>query len=143
MPKNYELSDLLSMNPASRDSALKQLAQSGSEGAKILWLRQPNITLDMPEEKSVSGKPWFRGEVQKLLTARLWDFYHPEISHMSNKGYPDLTAWRERVIWLELKSEKGQLSQDQANTIEMLKRAGGEVYVFRPSDWKEIIEILW
>jgi hypothetical protein len=140
---NFQLSDLLSMNQASRDSALKQLAQSGSEGGKQLWLKNPNITLSMTEDPTLDHRPYFRGEVEKLLTARGWLWWHHKISQGTRPGFLDLECVRERILWIETKSEKGELTPPQAHTVEALKRAGGEVYIFRPSDWPEVVNLLW
>ena len=49
---------------------------------------------------------------------------------------------RERVVWIELKSETGRLSPEQAAWIDALKAAGQEVYVWRPDQWPEIREVL-
>ena len=57
-------------------------------------------------------------------------------------GYPDLTLVRERVIWAEIKSEKGKLSQGQQEWLDTLKAAGQEVYIWRPGDRDRIQEIL-
>ncbi len=47
------------------------------------------------------------------------------------KGYPDLTLARDRVLLLrELKSEKGKVSDEQA---EWLEESGGKIW--RPSSW--------
>jgi hypothetical protein len=57
-------------------------------------------------------------------------------------GFPDLILIRERVVWAELKSETGVVSGEQRVWIDALVRAGQEVYVWRPSDWAEIEEVL-
>ena len=58
------------------------------------------------------------------------------------RGYPDLTLVRERVVWIELKSEKGKLTDDQTRWLVWLSDAGQECHWFRPSDWAKIQEIL-
>jgi len=58
-------------------------------------------------------------------------------------GFPDLVLVRDRVIFAELKSDKGKLSEAQEMWIYALStamRVG--VYVWKPSDWDEIVEIL-
>jgi hypothetical protein len=47
-------------------------------------------------------------------------------------GIPDLILARERVIWAELKSARGRLSDAQRRWIDTLQAAGQEVYVWRP-----------
>ncbi len=58
------------------------------------------------------------------------------------KGMLDLILVRERVLWRELKSEKGQLSGEQKLWISWLKNAGQDVKVWRPSMWKQIVKEL-
>jgi hypothetical protein len=68
-------------------------------------------------------------------------------------GFPDLVLVRDRVIFAELKSEKGKLSDTQKVWIECLINASAtnrgsptllspEVYVWRPSDFDDIVEVL-
>lgn len=59
----------------------------------------------------------------------------------SVKGWPDFAFWREQRFFLaELKSETGKLSPDQTNIIRSLRQAGVDVYVWRPSDWEQVVE---
>jgi VRR-NUC domain len=64
------------------------------------------------------------------------------------KGFPDLVAIRpkgrhsERVIFAELKTDKGRLSADQSAWLVDLERSGAECYLWRPRDWQSIVEIL-
>lgn len=51
------------------------------------------------------------------------------------KGFPDLVLVRDRVIFAELKSTKGVLSNEQVDWSGALIGAGAEYYVWRPSDW--------
>lgn len=74
-------------------------------------------------------------------------------------GYPDLTmARRGRIVIAELKSETGKLTREQAAWLEHLPPRVAqeeddsadrdlhahaiEVYVWRPSDWLHILEVL-
>lgn len=57
-------------------------------------------------------------------------------------GFPDLVLAREKVIFAELKSETGKLSSKQEEWVNSLKTAGQEAYVWRPSDWENIVDIL-
>lgn len=57
-------------------------------------------------------------------------------------GIPDLVLVRERVIWAELKAEKGRISISQRLWLSDLARAGAEVYLWRPSDLEEAQRIL-
>lgn len=65
-----------------------------------------------------------------------WRYYHPWMSVKSAKGYPDCTLVRgDRLVFAELKSERGQVTEAQLAWLLDLKRAGAETYVWRPSDW--------
>ena len=58
-------------------------------------------------------------------------------------GCPDLTCVRgDKILWLELKTEKGRLTQEQAKWLAALGSAGGSVHVVRPSDWPMLEELL-
>ena len=51
-------------------------------------------------------------------------------------GFPDLVLVRERVVFAELKSAKGQLSPRQREWMRALLEAGQEAYVWRLADFK-------
>ncbi len=53
-------------------------------------------------------------------------------------GLPDLIMLRERIVWAELKRERGRLRPTQQRILADLRRAGAEVYLWKPSDWPAI-----
>ena len=57
-------------------------------------------------------------------------------SHDDASGYPDLLIIRpgEGVLWRELKRENGRLTPDQRRWGELLRGAGQDWDVWRPSD---------
>jgi len=58
-------------------------------------------------------------------------------------GYPDLCLIKgSRMIFAELKREKGIVSVEQQEWITAIKGCGIEVYVWRPSDLQSLVEIL-
>ncbi len=50
-------------------------------------------------------------------------------------GFPDWLIIGNRTIFVELKTEKGQLRPEQRIWFEHLAYAGAEVYLWRPRDW--------
>ena len=74
-----------------------------------------------------------------------WTVFSTFRSDHSPKGEPDLRMvhpQKRRIIWAELKSEDGKLTPDQELAIGVICGAGGEVYVWRPSDMDFIIGVL-
>lgn len=87
---------------------------------------------------------------EKELTTQLvdiarmtgWRRYHTWRSKHSAAGYPDETLVRERLIFVELKTEKGKLSDDQRDWLRALLAANAETYVIRPRNLEQIAAIL-
>lgn len=71
-----------------------------------------------------------------------WKHYHTNNSRKSVPNFPDLVLWKTRVVFAEVKKETGEPTAGQLTTMEELKAAGAEVYLWRPSDWKTILTIL-
>jgi hypothetical protein len=73
-----------------------------------------------------------------------WSVYHTHDSRHSAAGFPDLVLLRPpRLIFAELKSDKGQLTTEQASWLHKLEQVPGiSVFVWKPSDWPKIVEIL-
>ncbi len=91
-------------------------------------------------------------ELQQMIVDRAsvlgWLVYHTYDSRRSAPGFPDLVLCRAgRVVIVEVKSEKGRLSKDQAIWLRELgigdqPSRSHEVYLWRPSDMDHIEEIL-
>jgi hypothetical protein len=79
----------------------------------------------------------FRGP-KALANVLGWTTYHTLRSRGSRSGYPDRTCVRERILFAELKREKTKPTADQIAWLDKLSAAGGEVYLWRPSDLEEI-----
>lgn len=59
------------------------------------------------------------------------------------KGWPDLEIiGRGRRIHVELKRELGEVSAEQEAVHAWIRANGGECYVWRPSDWDEVMRVL-
>jgi hypothetical protein len=74
--------------------------------------------------------------------------YHTRLSVGSSAGYPDLTIVgrspkdRPRCIFAEVKTERGKVSESQADWITWLQECGFEAYIWRPSDWPIVEKVL-
>lgn len=79
--------------------------------------------------------------VAGFRTAQVGKSWQTPVRHDA-KGWPDLVLVRDRVIFVELKTNKGRISDAQDEWIMALETAGQEVYVWRPSDWDEVVEVL-
>lgn len=73
-----------------------------------------------------------------------WLEYHTYDSRRSTPGFPDLVLVRdERLIFAELKVGRGKLSQFQKMWLsELHKVPKVEVYLWHPTDWENICDIL-
>ncbi len=97
-------------------------------------------------------------ELQQKITDRAellgWMVYHTYDSRRSAAGFPDLVLARAgRVLFVEVKAEKGRLSVTQAKWLSELgigkpsiqseyNHRSHEVYVWRPSDMAWIEDVL-
>ncbi len=60
-----------------------------------------------------------------------------------DKGFPDLVLVKEgRVVFAELKSERGRIKPDQVRWRDAITKGAVEYYLWRPSDWERILEVL-
>lgn len=96
----------------------------------------------------------FQRAVVEYAELNQWLVYHTYDSRRSNPGFPDLVLVRDgKLIFAELKSERGRLSQDQERWLRALRRVelalavlarfvvpdrGVHVRLWRPSCWPEI-----
>lgn len=90
-------------------------------------------------------KDWQRQVRELAETLGYRRAYHTFDSRRSDVGFPDLvlvSAQRRRVIYLELKREKGRVSDMQAGWIRDLHLAGAEVYVARPRHLQQLAYVL-
>jgi len=109
--------------------------------SKQLTLLSGDQLMDLELEKD------FQRRVEEYARLEGWHVYSvPDSRRVSLSGYPDLTMWRvldKRLIFAELKREKGRLRPQQEVILEELRQLGvAEVYVWRPSNWNEILDTL-
>lgn len=84
----------------------------------------------------------FQRQVTELARLRGWAYYHTVDSKRSHKGFPDLVLVKNRIIYAELKTRLGRVKEEQRSWLDMLQRAGAEVYLWRPIDLPDIANIL-
>ncbi len=102
----------------------------------------------------ITEAEWLRS-VGDALDLTGWAWIHPRPARRADgkwttptqgnsaKGFPDIVANRPpRVLWLELKTERGRVSPEQKDWLERLRASGQEVHVLRlPRDWNFFIEL--
>ena len=94
-----------------------------------------------PNTGYLTEKEWLALVVELARTLG-WLCFHPFLSIRSERGWPDLSLVRERLVFIELKSDKGRTTPAQEKWINALKEAGAEAYVFRPADWDDVVAVL-
>lgn len=84
----------------------------------------------------------FLQEIRQVATLLGWRVYHTHDSRRSDVGFPDLVLAKPgRLIFAELKTERGRIGAEQAEWLEVLGTAA-ESYLWRPADRDDIIAIL-
>jgi len=86
-----------------------------------------------------------REQVRDLCKLFGWKMSFSWTSIHSPKGFPDLVLAcqvRQRVIYAELKTEKGKVTEYQREWLDELTACGQEVYLWKPDDIEEIARIL-
>lgn len=84
----------------------------------------------------------FQAQVICLAKQTGWLVYHTYDSRRCEPGFPDLVLVRDRILFRELKTEKGRLTLHQRNWGEKLKAAGSDYAVWRPADMLLILNSL-
>ena len=86
----------------------------------------------------------FQAQVVKAARLYGWVALSTWNSKHSPAGEPDLRLIRPpRVVFAELKTENGRVTPAQREVMRLLSLCPGvEVYLWRPSDWDEIVKVL-
>lgn len=85
----------------------------------------------------------FQRQVEELCKYRHLLYYHvTRTDKRDQPGFPDLVIVGSRVVFAELKTEKGKMSPRQDEWAFALRNAGAEHYLWRPSDLPEINKVL-
>ncbi len=93
-------------------------------------------------------KEWQK-RVEGALRQYGWLVFHTLHSKGSTPGFPDICAVKvdpktgaARLLYAELKAEKGKLSSAQNEWMDALARVPcAEVYIWRPSQFDEVLEV--
>jgi VRR-NUC domain len=92
-------------------------------------------------DQAMTEKTWQQTIIDLAHTLG-WLTYHTHDSRRSQPGFPDLVLVRDRIVYAELKDMRRRLTTAQFAWLDDLRRAGGEAYVWRPSDWPQAKRIL-
>lgn len=86
----------------------------------------------------------YQAQILDLAHTLGWIYIHPYDSRRSTPGFPDLVLVRApRVIFAEIKRDGLVLSLAQEVWRgELMQCPGVEYYVWRPSDWDSVGEVL-
>lgn len=94
----------------------------------------------------------FASAVEDLLEIYNWKWCHFRPAETKkgwrtplsgHKGLPDYIAVKNgRLLMFELKSDTGKISLNQMEWLNLLRKTKAEVYVWFPSDWDQLQEVL-
>lgn len=95
--------------------------------------------------------------VERMFRQVGWDTQHFWNTMNARPGFPDLLCWRVthvffpanvhqrvngKLVFAELKTETGKVTESQRSTLLNLAAAGAPVFLWRPSDLDEILAVL-
>jgi hypothetical protein len=85
----------------------------------------------------------FMSQVVRYAELMGWRVHHTFDSRKSSPGVPDLLCIRRpRVVWAELKSDRGRLTDDQRAWLLDLRACGQEAYLWSPRNWSAVEKLL-
>ena len=84
----------------------------------------------------------FQSKILKLAKQFGWAAYHTYDSRRSAPGFPDLVLVKDRLLFRELKTDTGRISEAQKLWGNMLMKANVDYKVWRPKDMDAITEEL-
>ena len=133
------------MDIGPNDAGFKQLLAEGRVTERGVKLSAASVVPGnhaLPAHAEDEPEKEFMARVVALAKANGWLCYHTHYSRKSEKGFPDLVLVRDRVIFAELKSAEGRLSEEQGEWVAALGRAGARVAVWRPCHWPQVEAVL-
>ena len=114
-------------------------------GADEGWEDTPTPLVELYTKPAKRNRPeqTFQREVQEFARANEWIDWHVLRSKGMRAGFPDLVLLREPdCLWVELKAPNGKVTTPQKEMHDMLRACGQTIYVWKPEDWDEIVEVL-
>ncbi len=86
----------------------------------------------------------FQGEVLRAAGLLRWRTYHTLDSRGSAAGFPDVVAVRgTRLVMAELERQNGRVRDAQQAWLDDLAKVETlETFLWRPSDWPQVEEVL-
>lgn len=104
--------------------------------------QRPGVAPEPPPTFADEGK--FQAAVIAKAKECGWTVYHTYDSRRSEDGWLDLAICRPpRLLFWELKSEKGKLTPAQKKWLNLLRKCDGvEADAFWPKDWERIVKLL-
>ncbi len=115
-------------------------ARRSSTAASLPTLNEKDFQRQVTDLAEILGYEWVH--FRPAQTSRGW---RTPVSGPLGKGWVDLVLVRARdgrLIFAELKAELGKTSPDQEHVLAVLRSAGCEAVVWRPSQWDEIAKEL-
>ena len=102
-----------------------------------------------PMSKSTQREADFQRTIIELAELHQWRVYHVanvkgRLRSKTSVGFPDLVLARAgcRPVFAELKLEGEDPTDEQEIWLALLRSGGERVFVWRPSDWREIEAVL-
>ena len=106
-------------------------APASTQATSALSAGSRAIAAAMSEDR---GPDSLEAHLRRLMKGLgLWG-YHPRRSEKSEKGWPDWAIIGTRIIYRELKTERGKVTDEQEAVGQRITRAGGDWDVWRPRD---------
>jgi hypothetical protein len=95
--------------------------------------------MDVPTYLASTDEKSFQRTVVDAAMTLGWICVHFPNAIINPTGWPDLILiGHRRVLFRELKTDRGKVSRFQQEWIDKLSAAGADVAVWRPSDWQNI-----
>jgi hypothetical protein len=82
--------------------------------------------------------------VVDYATLKGWTHYHTHDSRRSVAGFPDLVLAHAShgIVFAELKTDTGKITEEQWTWIELLRTAGATANIWRPKQWTLVRHVL-